>query len=155
MYIRTVQLENILFAERISMPKHVMYTLMATVLWGFWAVLAKLSADRIGYYSSALIYSAFSFLTVLVIFLVMGQNFRNTGIPGGTIAAAAGVLGGLALISFQRAMSTGPLGTSVSLTALYPAIPVIFGLLVLSEKLSVTKGAGIVLAIAAGILLSL
>jgi len=136
------------------MPKHVVYSLMATGLWGFWAVFAKLSADRIGHHASALIYSSFAFLTVLGIFLASGQSLRNTGVAGGVFAAIAGVLGGMAVASFQKAMSTGPLGTSVSLTALYPAIPVLFGILLLSERLSVTKTAGILLAIAAGVLLS-
>ena len=137
------------------MPKHVVYSLMATGLWGFWAIFAKLSADRIGHQASALICSAFAFLTVLGIFLVSGQSLRNTGIAGGVLATLAGLLGGMAVVSFQKAMSTGPLGTSVSLTALYPAIPVLFGLLFLAEKLPPAKIAGILLAIAAGVMLSI
>jgi uncharacterized membrane protein len=154
MYIRAACYEKSLNTERISMPKHVVYSLMAAGLWGFWAVFAKLSADRIGHHASALIYSTFAFLTVLGIFVASGQSLRNAGISGSALAVVAGVLGGLALASFQKAMSTGPLGTSVSLTALYPAIPVLFGLLFLSEQLSVTKTVGILLAIAAGVLLS-
>ena len=139
----------------ISMPKHVVYSLMATALWGFWAVFAKLAADRIGHHSSALIYSAASFLTVLGIFIASGSTLRGTGITGGVLAVSAGITGGLAVASFQKAMSCGPLGTSVTITALYPAIPVVFGLLFLAERLSATKLAGVVLAIAAGVLLSL
>ena len=137
------------------MQKHVVYSLLATGLWGFWAVFAKLSADRIGHHASALLYSAASLLTVLAIFLASGQTLRNTDIPGGLMALLAGVLGGLAVASFQKAMASGPLGTSVSITALFPAIPVIFGLLFLAESLSPTKLAGIVLAIGAGVLLSM
>ena len=137
------------------MPKHVLYSLMATGLWGFWAIFAKLSADRIGYQSSALIYSAASFLTVLAVFLLSGHHVRSAGLAGSVFAVLAGVLGGLAVASFQRAMSSGPLGTTVSLTALFPAVPVLFGLLFLAERLSPVKLVGVVLAVAAGFLLSI
>jgi uncharacterized membrane protein len=137
------------------MPKHIVYSLLATGLWGFWAVFAKLSADRIGHQASALIYSAASFLTVVLMFALSGQSLRNTGSAGSLFAVLAGALGGLAVVCFQRAIAAGPLSTTVSLTALYPAIPVVYGLLILAERLSPVRLTGVVLAIAAGFLLTI
>jgi uncharacterized membrane protein len=137
------------------MPKHVVYSLMATGLWGFWAVFAKLAADRIGHAASALVFSAASFLTVLAVCIISGESLRTSGFSGTAMAVLAGVSGGLAVVSFQKAMSSGPLGVSVSITALYPAVPVIFGLLFLAEHLSPVRLTGVVLAVAAGVLLSI
>jgi len=132
-----------------------MYSLAATLLWGFWGVTAKLAADRLGHWNSALIYSAVSFATILALAISFRASLRDAAIPGVLIAAVAGVFGGLAVAAFQKAISSGPLGTGISLTALYPVIPVIYGIFILGEKVTVARGAGMGLAIAAAVLLCL
>ncbi|HRW78638.1 MAG TPA: EamA family transporter, partial [Candidatus Sabulitectum sp.] len=69
--------------------------------------------------------------------------------------ALAGVLGGLALIFFQKAVSCGPVSTSTALSALYPVLAVVFGVFVLKEQPSTTNLIGILLAIAGGVLISI
>ena len=41
------------------MEKHIMFSLTATVLWGFWAILVKISSTRIGHWPSILVYTIF------------------------------------------------------------------------------------------------
>jgi uncharacterized membrane protein len=137
------------------MQKHIMYSLAATVLWGIWAVLVKISTTRIGHWPSILIYTLFSLTTVVILFFGLGQNMRQANIPGILVAGLAGILGGLALVFFQKALSCGPVSTSTALTALYPVFAVIFGVFFLKEHLSVLNIIGVFLAIAAGILISL
>jgi uncharacterized membrane protein len=132
-----------------------MYSLAATVLWGIWAVLVKISTTRIGHWPSILIYTLFSLTTVVILFFGLGQNMRQANIPGILVAGLAGILGGLALVFFQKALSCGPVSTSTALTALYPVFAVIFGVFFLKEHLSVLNIIGVFLAIAAGILISL
>ena len=137
------------------MEKHIMFSLAATVLWGFWAVLVKISSTRIGHWPSIMVYTLFSLVTVLVLFIGLGQTLKNTDTGGMLIAGAAGVLGGLALVFFQKAVSTGPVSTSTAISALYPTIAVVFGIFVLKEQPSVTNLIGILLALAGGILISI
>jgi uncharacterized membrane protein len=118
-------------------------------------VLVKISTTRIGHWPSILIYTLFSLTTVVILFFGLGQNMRQANIPGILVAGLAGILGGLALVFFQKALSCGPVSTSTALTALYPVFAVIFGVFFLKEHLSVLNIIGVFLAIAAGILISL
>jgi len=136
------------------MEKHIMFSLTATVLWGFWAILVKISSTRIGPWPSILIYTLFSVVTVAVLFIGLGQSLRSADTTGVLVAGAAGILGGLALIFFQKAVSCGPVSTSTALSALYPVLAVIFGIFVLKEHPSTTNIIGILLALAGGILIS-
>ena len=137
------------------MEKHIMFSLTATVLWGFWAILVKISSTRIGHWPSIMIYTIFSVVTVLILFIGLGHSLRNADTAGILIAGTAGVIGGLALIFFQKAVSCGPVSTSTALSALYPVLAVIFGIFVLKEQPSVTNLIGILLALAGGVLISI
>lgn len=136
------------------MQKHIMFSLAATVLWGFWAILVKISSTRIGHWPSVLVYTLFSAVTVIVLFIGLGQHMRFSDTTGMLIAGTAGILGGLALIFFQKALSCGPVSTSTAISALYPVLAVIFGILVLKEHPSTVNMIGILLALAGGILIS-
>ncbi len=137
------------------MEKHIVFSLTATVLWGFWAILVKISSTRMGHWPSILIYTLFSVVTVALLFMGLGQNLRSVDATGVLIAGGAGILGGLALIFFQKAVACGPVSTSTALSALYPVLAVVFGIFVLKENPSVTNLVGIMLALAGGILISI
>lgn len=137
------------------MEKHIMFSLAATVLWGFWAILVKISSTRMGHWPSIMVYTVFSLITVLVLFIGLGQTMRNADTTGMAIAGLAGVLGGLALVFFQKAVSCGPVSTSTALSALYPLLAVVFGIFVLKEQPSLTNLIGIFLALAGGVLISI
>ncbi|MEA3265928.1 MAG: EamA family transporter [Candidatus Fermentibacteria bacterium] len=136
------------------MQKHIVYSLGATVLWGMWAVLVKISSTKLGHWPSVLVYTMFSLGTVAILFFSLGQTLKNMNVSGFLIAGLAGVLGGLALVLFQKAVSCGPVSTSTALTALYPVIAIVFGAFFLKENLSTLNVIGVFLAIAAGILIS-
>jgi len=137
------------------MSKPILLSLTAALLWGIWGICAKLAADRIGYWPSVLVYSLVSCAFISTVFAVSGAGLRQLPLAGLMLAAGAGIAGGFAVISFQKALATGELGSSISITALYPILPVLYGIMMLGEKVTITKGAGMGLAVAAGILLSL
>ena len=118
-------------------------------------MLAKLSAQRLGHWPSVLIYTLISAATTLTVFTVTGKTLRDMDGTGALQAAAAGILGGLAAVFFQKALSDGPVSTTTALSALYPIIAVIFGAVFLRERLTPLNYVGIALALAAGILISL
>ncbi len=84
------------------MEKHIVFSLTATVLWGFWAILVKISSTRMGHWPSILIYTLFSVVTVALLFMGLGQNLRSVDATGVLIAGGAGILGGLALFSSRK-----------------------------------------------------
>ncbi len=135
------------------MSKPVLYSLIASGLWGIWGIFAKLAADRMGHWPSLFIYSSVSFLLILLVFTVTGSTLKHVSTPGVLLAVTAGLSGGLAVTSFQKALSCGPLSSSISLTALYPLIPVLYGVLLLGEEITIARGTGMGLAIVAGVLL--
>ncbi len=136
------------------MQKHIMYSLGATVLWGVWAVLVKIASTKMGHWPSIFIYTLFSVITVTVLFFALGENLKTVSLSGFLVAGMAGVLGGLALILFQKAVSCGPISTSTALTALYPVFAVVFGVFFLKENLSTLNIIGVFMAIVAGVLIS-
>ncbi|MCK5131215.1 MAG: EamA family transporter [Candidatus Sabulitectum sp.] len=137
------------------MQKHITYSLVATVLWGVWAVLVKISSTRMGHWPSVFIYTMFSVITVVVLFFSLGQNFKQVETTGALIAGLAGILGGLALVFFQKALSCGPVSTSTAISALYPVFAIVFGVFFLKESLSTLNTIGIFLALVAGVLISI
>ncbi|QUH02423.1 EamA family transporter [Saccharopolyspora erythraea] len=70
-------------------------------------------------------------------------------------AVAAGALGSLAIVLFTLAAREQLLSVAVVLTALYPAIPVLLGLVVLGERLTRARRAGLLCAASAVALISL
>ena len=142
-------------SEGDPMQKHILYSLAATGMWGIWAILIKLSAQRIGHWPSVMVYTIASVTTTVVIFMSLGKSLRGLDSAGVAIAVAAGILGGLAVVFFQKALSEGPVSTTTALSALYPIFAVVFGVVFLKERLSALNYAGIVMALAAGVLISL
>ncbi|MBN2609605.1 MAG: EamA family transporter [Candidatus Fermentibacteraceae bacterium] len=135
------------------MSRSLLFSLAATLLWGVWGITAKLAADRLGHWPSLFLYSMVSFAIIATMFLLSGSTLRHVPAGGLILAAAAGLSGALAVAAFQKALSCGPLSSSISLTALYPVIPVLYGVIILSEKITLARGAGMGLAIVAGVLL--
>lgn len=137
------------------MDKSILYSLFATFLWGAWAIGAKFASDRIGFFSSSLIYVMFSFLTVLTAFTISGTGIPRVTASGTLVAAASGVAGGIALICFQAAIQSGKLSIVVPITGLYPVIPAVYGIIILNEEFTPVRAVGVILAIVATILLSI
>ncbi len=133
----------------------ILCSLLATLLWGAWAIGAKYSADRIGFFNSSLFYVLFSLMTVMTVYSISGFSFPKLTSTPAIIAMGTGIAGGLALICFQAAIKGGEISTVVPITGLYPIIPAIYGIMLLGEDVTPVKIIGILLAIIAAILLSL
>ena len=133
----------------------ILCSLLATLLWGAWAIGAQYSADRIGFFNSSLFYVLFSLMTVMTVYSISGFSFPKLTSTPAIIAMGTGIAGGLALICFQAAIKGGEISTVVPITGLYPIIPAIYGIMLLGEDVTPVKIIGILLAIIAAILLSL
>jgi len=93
---------------------------------------------------------------------------RHVGAPGGPApahgpaartdaglrlaAASSGVLAAAALVCYLLAARTELVAVAVTLSALYPVVPVLAGLTLLHERLARRQALGLVLALAASVL---
>lgn len=132
-----------------------LFATIALVFWGVTGVTQKLSTNRI---SSELSFLWFAYAMIaisLVLVLTVPMHWR-VSLPVLLLAIAGGTLNGLgALTSFAALESGGQASVVISLISLYPLLTVLTAVLFLHEHLTHLQIAGIVLAMAAAVLLSL
>lgn len=130
------------------------FAFIALLLWGISGITQKLSTNRISSEHSFLwfTFAMAAISGMLILFEPMHWHVSRLTF---WLAVAGGILNGLgALTSFLALESGGKASIVISLIALFPLPTVAFAILVLHEHLTVAQAVGIVLAIAAAILLS-
>lgn len=136
--------------------KWLLAALGTTILWGFWGVAAR----KATMYSNAWyqVYVASNMVVIVVIALLLALKGGSSLPPraeGASWALAAGTAGTVGYILFILSMEWGgSASVVVPLTALYPAVAAVLAVFLLGESLTLTKIAGITLAVVAIILLS-
>ncbi len=133
------------------MPRWLVYTLLAVLCWGGWAVISRLIGDVV----SAAQSQALSTLGILpVIFFIGLLAKRNPGrggrTPGVTLGLGAGVLSCLGNIGYYYVLNSGAkAATVVPFTALYPLVTILLAVLFLRERLNGIQWLGICFSIGA------
>lgn len=125
------------------------------LLWGVWGFLYKIGVAKLGPWKALLwgtVAYGLSELAVLAYLLNRGADFSfgsgSAAIMLGSFSAVA------ASIVFLFALEKYQASIIVPLTALYPAVTVVLGILVLGEQIKPENALGVALAIAAGYLLA-
>jgi transporter family protein len=132
-----------------------LFATIALVFWGLTGVTQKLSTNRI---SSELSFLWFAYAMIAISVVLVLTVRMHWGVSSSVfwLAIAGGTLNGLgALTSFAALESGGKASVVISLISLYPLLTVATAVLFLHEHLTVMQTVGIVLAIAAAILLSI
>jgi uncharacterized membrane protein len=133
------------------MPRWLVWTLVAVLCWGIWAILTKLIGNAL----SATHSQALSTLGLLPVMVALGLSGRLTGGPRSIFAVAAGMLTCLGNAAYYEVLGRGAkAATVVPLTALYPLITVGLALLFLGERLNRFQIAGVLLSLPALYLLN-
>ncbi len=128
-------------------------SLMALICFGFWAFLPKISVKYISI-RSALIYEVLGgVLVALIIWSTVSEGI-DYDFRGITPAFLTGVIGYLGMFFFLSAVDLGKVSIVASLTAVYPAITIIFAVMLLKERISYLQYVGIFLAVTGVALLS-
>ena len=138
----------------VSVMNWLIFSILAVVFWGFWGFFIKLAATQLSWQQVFIVTSSITFVFSLLTFVIVKPSFE-IGSQGVNYALIAGVLGALALIFFNMAIKEGNAIIVVPLTSLYPVITVVLSYFILSEKLTFTKGFGIILALIAIVLVSI
>ncbi len=131
--------------------------LIVILFWGLWGFFFKIGIDKIGF--DRAVFWAFVAFFISDIF-VMASFLYFKQIPltidnGALFMLAGGILSALGTIAFLFFLRKVGVSVGVPMSALYPAVTTVLAILVLKEKIKLTSAAGILLAIAAGVLLAL
>lgn len=130
-------------------PRWAIWTFVALVSWGCWALISKLIGDALTPEAS----QALSTLGLLPV--IVGLAVAKTPAPFGNAKAgvalgfAAGILTCLGNIAYYALLNSAKAVTVVPLTALYPLVTVLLAVVFLKEKLNALQIAGIALALVA------
>jgi transporter family protein len=136
-------------------PSWLWFAIIALVFYGLTGITQKLSTNRISTQLSFL-WFAYAMIAISTVLMVSVPMHWHVSRLVAILAIAGGALNGLgALTSFAALESGGKASVVISLISLYPLLTVILAVIFLHEGLTRAQLAGIVLAIAAAILLSM
>ena len=131
----------------------VAYAVIALVLWGVAGVLQKFATNHISTELCTILFAAAFVPVAIGLSLATDVNWHLSG-KGWVLALLFGAFIGIGTLVLFAAYRDGKASVVTALYALYPAITVLLAIPIFHERLDVTKGLAIVLAIAAGVALS-
>ena len=129
-------------------------SLIALVFWGFWGFFIKLASKYLGWTQIFIISGIVTLVTSMILFFALKPQIEIHS-PGFIYALLAGCCSAIAVVAFYYALGGGKSSIVVPLTSLYPIVTIVLSYLILSERISPSKGIGVALALAAIILLSI
>lgn len=129
-------------------------TLGAILCWGTWAFLPKFSAQYISA-TSAIVYQVLGG-AILSLFIFLNLDIHlETNLRGVVLAIIAGILNFLGVLFYIKAISKGSVTIISTLSALYPLVVIVLGLLLLQETLTIKQAIGMGFALVSIILIAL
>jgi transporter family protein len=132
------------------MPRWLIWSFVAVLCWGYWAVIFKLIGDALSAAQSQAL-STIGLLPVVVALAASKRFTANGNRRRGIVAAfLAGALACAGNVAYYHALTVGgSVATLVSFTALYPLVTVLLALLVLNERLNKFQVVGVGLSLVA------
>lgn len=135
------------------MNEWLVYTLMATAIYGFWGFFPKLASAYLDPKSAMVYQTLGSIAGALVILATLRFRLpvQPKGITFSVLAGLAGVVGTQFLL---MALTTGKASVVVAVTALYPLGTILLAVIILKETLTLRQIGGILLSLVAIFLLA-
>jgi uncharacterized membrane protein len=128
---------------------------MTLVCWGLWAFFPKLAQKHLGDATSGIIYQYLgSIIFVAVVVVAQGKSLPTWDLRGALFAMAAGVAATVGSFFYYRSLATVDVSVASALTALYPSISILLGLLLLGERLVLRQWLGVALALVSVVLIA-
>jgi transporter family protein len=130
-----------------------LYAMLCIVWWGIWGFLSKLGSDRISPEQLQILFTIGIVPPSLLAWAQLG--FRvETDRRGAIYGILNGVFTGLGMLAYYAALSTGKASVVGPFTALFPLLTVALAFAILRERINRVQAAGMVIALAAIIILS-
>lgn len=128
--------------------------LLCMAAWGVSRLFPKLATNHIDPKSALAFEVIGEVIAVVVILTALGFTKPVFHMKGASFAVLAGLFGGMGVYWYLVAADRGNVSQLVGITALYPVITVLLGVLVLNEPLTAKQVSGVALAVLAVYLVS-
>ena len=128
--------------------------LLCMAAWGVSRLFPKLATNHIDPKSALAFEVIGEVIAVVVILTALGFTKPVFHMKGTSFAVLAGLFGGMGVYWYLVAADRGNVSQLVGITALYPVITVLLGVLVLNEPLTAKQVSGVALAVLAVYLVS-
>ena len=97
-------------------------------------MFAKSASEKLGAQKSALAEASFSLLPMLILAYFLGVTSLNTSVV--ILSAVSGIVAALGWFLTYETLETEQVSNTISLSGIYYAMTILFGLLVLKEKVT-------------------
>jgi drug/metabolite transporter (DMT)-like permease len=130
--------------------------LITCVVWGTAAYFDKMAINRMGGGKTAIL-GGISWIPVVMMVLMIFVFHKKFGLDGEGMKwfFLSQLAWASAAVLYYLVLSKMELGTGAVITALYPIVSVMLGILFLGEKMTILKMAGVAMGMGAIILLSI
>ena len=128
------------------------YAFSSMILWGIWGILAKHSMDYMDETTVLLV----TYIVGIGVIIAIRPDavFGINGGRGLLLAVGTGVAMGIGAVFYYRSVALGNLSIIPAIPALYFVVTTVYGVTVLDEQVTATQLFGVVLAIAAVVLMT-
>jgi drug/metabolite transporter (DMT)-like permease len=130
----------------------VLPSILSVFLWGISMFLPSLAIKRLPPFHMT-IYSYSFFLLGSIILQGFYEFHVGFDMRGSALAAAVGIVGGIAQILYNVSLKSSSMTYSVVVTSLYPVVATLLAYFILGEDLTLRQTAGIILVILSLILM--
>lgn len=133
------------------------YFILILLAWGLWGFFGKYALKFLNPISLILFETigAIVIQLAVLLFLFFSKYKFETSAAGISLAMLVAFFGVIGTVLFFFTLSKTKASILVPLTALYPVVTVLLSFAFLKEKITLVQGIGIVLAVVAGVLLSI
>ena len=135
--------------------KTIFILVITFVGWGLGTFFGKLATNKIG--EKAIFWDILAYALGVIIYCFVAFksselfNVEKSGMIWGILA---GLFGAVGLVGFYILLAKNEASIVIPMTALYPALAVVLGIIVLHEGVTLTKVIGIILSLVAIYLLN-
>jgi bacterial/archaeal transporter family protein len=135
----------------LPIPRWLMYTLLATALWGGWGIVSALVSRDVSPLVIQVVSTVGIVPAALVLLLAPDWNRVTNLALGVTFAALSGLFANVGNLCMLRAFSLhGPVSMVLPASAMYPLVTALLAAVFLKERLNRIQAAGFVIALIAG-----
>lgn len=130
------------------------FSLGTLVAWGLWGFMARAALLDLNWQLLLPLTILGYLVPLLALWILARPNFGGVKSARSFKGIILGLISGVSLMAFYRAVETGEAAVVVPMISLYPALTLVGALLLLKESISATQLSGILLALLAGVLIA-
>ena len=145
--------DNTASRTKSAVPAWLPYALLVLAGWGIWGLVQKPLTDETDVYSVAFVQFGVTLSWGLGMALARRQRL-DPRTPGLKFATGAGLCAYSGSLAFLLAIDRASASLVVPMTAMYPVVTIILGVVFLNERLTISHKVGVVLSLAAIFFLS-